>query len=88
MKRICIPLLLASVILYANPSVVWAGETAFGAEIHAENLLHLNNQGRGKNFNEANISRGLAVCQSHFQRKIRSAACSGVGERGVGNFFV
>lgn len=59
MKRICILLLTVSAILVITPLAALAdGETTVGAEIHAEHNLHLNDQGRGKNFHEFTINRG------------------------------
>ena len=59
MKRICILLLTVSAILVITPLAAFAdGETTVGAEIHAEHMLHLNDQGLGKNFHEFTIKRG------------------------------
>jgi hypothetical protein len=59
MKRICILLLTVSAILVITPLAVLAdGETNYGAEIHVEHRLHLNDQGMGKSFNEFNVKRG------------------------------
>ncbi len=59
MKRICILLLTVSAILVITPLAAFAdGETTVGAEIHAEHMLHLNDQGWGKNFHEFTIKRG------------------------------
>jgi len=59
MKRICILLLTVSAILVITPLAAFAdGETKVGAEIHAEHSLHLNDQGKGKSFNEFELKRG------------------------------
>jgi hypothetical protein len=70
MKRICILLLTVSAILVITPFAATVnGQTTVGAEIHAEHNLHLNDQGRGKNFHEFMINRGWLWVDHSFSER-------------------
>ena len=69
MKRISLWLFAATVLLFASGAQVVAAETTVGAEIHAQWLLHLNDQGLGKNFNYFNIHRGQLIVDHSFSEK-------------------
>jgi hypothetical protein len=69
MKRICVGLLAVAILLGIGSAQVLAGETTFGGEVHAHWLLHLNEQGQGKNFNYFNVKRGWLIVDHKFDEK-------------------
>lgn len=69
MKRICQWLLAVTFLLFVHGAKVVAGETTVGAEVHAQWLLHLNDQGLGKNFNSFTVQRGWLTVDHTFSEK-------------------
>ncbi len=69
MKRICQWLLAVTFLLFVHGAQVVAGETTVGAEVHAHWMLHLNDQGLGKNFNYFNVQRGWLTVEHAFSEK-------------------
>ncbi|MGB5105654.1 MAG: hypothetical protein WBP29_11205 [Candidatus Zixiibacteriota bacterium] len=69
MKRISHWLFAATVLLFASGAQLVAAETTVGAEIHAQWLLHLNNQGLGKNYNYFDVHRGQLIVEHTFNEK-------------------
>ncbi len=72
MKRICMGLLAVVILLGIGAAQVLAGETKMGGEVHANWLLHLNNQGLQKNFNSFNLSRARVAVEHKFDEKYQA----------------
>jgi hypothetical protein len=69
MKRICLLLLVAMAFLFVTSSLM-AAEPKVSGQIFANWKMHLNDQGKGKNFNSFDIARARLILDQEFSEKI------------------